>query len=380
MRSNVRGMLRDDIPSARPRLHVCCRITSVPLPRAASLMRLARSPSVVPGADDSFSRAGPRFALRVGSYDPVVRVATRTLPSPDPFDVGLTYGPLIRGRHDGSGRIVGDTWMHAVHSPAGPVTVSVRADPSSRSVHVKAWGRGRSWAVEHASGIVGMHDRRDDFAPRHAVVAALHRRRPGLRIVRFGAVYDLALATTVEQRVTTIEARRSWYALVRRHGLPAPGVYGLRLAPEAEVLSTLPDWEWRRVGIEGRRAATMRAIARDAAGLARAVELGDDVVTRRLLALAGIGPWTAAHVSMFVVADADAVPVGDWHLPRHVGHALAGEPRADDARMLELLEPFRPHRARVWRLLVAGTHAPPRRAPRAHVHNLMRLEAARARR
>ena len=78
--------------------------------------------------------------------------------------------------------------------------------------------------------------------------------------------------------------------------------------------------------------------------------------------------------------DADAVPVGDWHLPGHVGNALAGEPRADDARMLELLEPFRPHRGRVLRLLVSGVAAPPRRAPRARIHDLMRAEANRGRR
>ena len=124
----------------------------------------------------------------------------------------------------------------------------------------------------------------------------------------------------------------------------------------------------------------MGAIARDASGLARRCDRGDDVIARRLSAVPGVGPWTAAHVLMFAAADADAVPVGDWHLPRHVGHALAREPRADDARMLELLEPFRPHRARVWRLLVAGTHGPPRRAPRARIHDLMRVEAARARR
>jgi 3-methyladenine DNA glycosylase/8-oxoguanine DNA glycosylase len=316
----------------------------------------------------------------VGSYDPTVHVADRTLPSPDPFDVGLTFGPLIRGRHDRSSRIVGDTWIHAMHSPAGPVTMSVRADRPDASVHVQAWGPGRSWVMEHAGGIVGLDDPRPDFAAQHALIAELHRRRPGLRIVRIGAVYDLALATTVEQRVTTVEARRSWHALVRRHGAPAPGGHELLLPPDADVVSALPDWEWRRLGIEGRRAATMRAIARDAAGLARAAATGDDVIAARLLGLRGVGPWTGAHVLMFVAADADAVPVGDWHLPRHVGHALAGEPRADDARMLDLLEPFRPHRARAWRLLVAGTHGPPRRAPRARIHDLMRLEAARSRR
>ena len=51
--------------------------------------------------------------------------------------------------------------------------------------------------------------------------------------------------------------------------------------------------------------------------------------------------------------------VGDFHLPNLVAWALAGEPRADDARMLELLEPYRGQRARVIRLLeLSGIRAP----------------------
>ena len=56
----------------------------------------------------------------------------------------------------------------------------------------------------------------------------------------------------------------------------------------------------------------------------------------------------------FVLGDPDAVPVGDLHLPREIGWALAAEPRANDARMLELLEPYRGNRFRLIRLLLAS--------------------------
>jgi hypothetical protein len=58
------------------------------------------------------------------------------------------------------------------------------------------------------------------------------------------------------------------------------------------------------------------------------------------------------------------VSVGDFHLPNIVAYGLAGEPRADDARMLELLEPFRGRRALVVRLLELGGPRPPRYGPR----------------
>jgi hypothetical protein len=59
--------------------------------------------------------------------------------------------------------------------------------------------------------------------------------------------------------------------------------------------------------------------------------------------------------------------------------ALTGETvarRVADARMLELLEPYRPHRYRVVRLaLAAGGHGG-RRTPRAEIPDLLRKEAS----
>jgi 3-methyladenine DNA glycosylase/8-oxoguanine DNA glycosylase len=75
-------------------------------------------------------------------------------------------------------------------------------------------------------------------------------------------------------------------------------------------------------------------------------------------------------VTAVALGDVDAVPVGDYGLPGLVGHALAGERDADDARMLELLEPFRPQRWRAMRLLLTSGAGPARRAPRARARSL----------
>ena len=60
----------------------------------------------------------------------------------------------------------------------------------------------------------------------------------------------------------------------------------------------------------------------------------------RLTAVRGIGAWTAGIVQRLCFGDADAVEVGDFHIPNMVAWNLAGEDRADDERMLELLEPL----------------------------------------
>ena len=58
------------------------------------------------------------------------------------------------------------------------------------------------------------------------------------------------------------------------------------------------------------------------------------------------------------------------HLPDVVAWALAGEPRADDDRMLELLEPYRGQRGRVQRLLEASHISPPAWGPRMEAREI----------
>jgi 3-methyladenine DNA glycosylase/8-oxoguanine DNA glycosylase len=116
------------------------------------------------------------------------------------------------------------------------------------------------------------------------------------------------------------------------------------------------------MGVERRRADVIRRAAARGAWLEGASDAAQ--ATRRLTSLAGIGPWTAAEVVRSAFGDPDAVSVGDFHIPNMVAWALAGEPRADDARMLELLEPYRGQRGRVQRYLEVGRVTAPRYGPR----------------
>ena len=156
-----------------------------------------------------------------------------------------------------------------------------------------------------------------------------------------------------EQKITGTEAFRAYAALLRAHGEPAPGPR--RPAPSAATprrWPSLPYHAYHPIGIERRRAEVVRRAAARATWLESSASAEE--ATRRLTSLPGIGPWTAAEVVRTAFGDPDAVSVGDYHLPNMVAWALAGEPRADDARMLELLEPYRGQRGRVQRLLEVG--------------------------
>jgi len=57
-------------------------------------------------------------------------------------------------------------------------------------------------------------------------------------------------------------------------------------------------------------------------------------------------------------------------VPHLVAWALAGEARGTDERMLELLEPYAPHRGRTQLLIERSGIGPPKFGPRMEVRSI----------
>lgn len=288
-----------------------------------------------------------------------------------PFDLVRTLAPLVRGRGDRTIRLGSGRAAWATRTPDGPATISVVA--SVGHVRAEAWGPGAEAALAHLPSALGITadapTAGDLIAAGHPLVADLARRMPGIRIPGTGAVLEALLPAILEQKVTGHEARGAWHGLVRTHGEAAPGPdAGLRLIPSPATLARLPYYAYHPFGIERRRAELIRRVAARASWFEAVTVMSPEDARARLTAEPGIGPWTAAEVAVRALGDPDAVSVGDFHLPNLVAWALARQPRGDDARMLDLLEPFAGQRALVIRLLEAsGIRAPrygPRLAPR----------------
>jgi 3-methyladenine DNA glycosylase/8-oxoguanine DNA glycosylase len=142
----------------------------------------------------------------------------------------------------------------------------------------------------------------------------------------------------------------------------------MRVGPPAATWAAIPSWEWHRAGVEGIRAATIRAAVRVAGRLEQLAARSPADADRALQSLSGIGPWTSAEIRQRAFGDPDAVSVGDYNLPGAVGWALAGRV-VDDAGMLELLAPYAGHRYRATRLIELTGIRPPRRGPRNSVRD-----------
>jgi len=258
--------------------------------------------------------------------------------------------------------------IRATRTPDGPATIALTVD--GERLHFEAWGPGADRALDGAPALAGVEDGRDGFAPADRLLADLDRRMPGLRIGRSGAVLEALIPAVLEQKVTGAEARRAYRGIIAQWGETAPGPFGLRLLPPPEILARLPYEAFHPIGLERRRADLIRSVALRAARFEEIVDLPLPDAYRRLTALPGLGPWTAAEVALRALGDPDAVSVGDYHIPNMVGFALAGERKATDARMLELLAPYRGQRGRVIRLLEASGIRPPARGPRMSTRSI----------
>ena len=297
------------------------------------------------------------------------RVPTRSIPLDGPLDLARTLGLHVHGGGDPTIRIRASEAVRATRTPAGAATLHIRV--TGAGVMADAWGPGAALVLDGLPGLLGLDDDRTGFdAGLHPLVRELDRHARGVRLSRSGAVLEALIPAILEQKVTGREAWRGERLIVRRWGEPAPGPFGLWLQPRPDVLAAAPYHEFHPLGIERRRADLVRRVADRAARFEEIVSMPRDAAYARLTSVPGIGPWTAAEVMIRAVGDPDAVSVGDFHLPNVVAWALAGEARADDARMLELLEPWRGHRARVIRLIETSGIRPPAFGPRHEVRSI----------
>jgi 3-methyladenine DNA glycosylase/8-oxoguanine DNA glycosylase len=293
------------------------------------------------------------------TYDRAVReqVATsaRTVTFPTVVSPRTALFPLRRGPGDPCFQIDdGAIWRTSLLG-SGSVTARI-SRAAANAVDCTAWGDGADEFLDGLPAMLGADDDPWDFAPVNPIVVDAHRRVPYLRLGRTGQVLEALIPAVLEQRVQGKDAFRAWRLLVTKFGTPAPGPAParMRVPPSAEVWRYIPSWEFHRANVDPGRARTVVGCAQRASSLQRLTSRPAEQARDALMSLPGVGIWTAAETAQRAFGDPDALSVGDYHVPKMIGWTLLGRP-VDDAEMVELLEPMRPHRHRVVRLLVASS-------------------------
>jgi 3-methyladenine DNA glycosylase/8-oxoguanine DNA glycosylase len=287
----------------------------------------------------------------------------------------ITLSPLRRGPRDPCFQVCDDgaIWRTSL-LPSGAVTARI-SRAALNAVECTAWGTGAEEFLDALPAMLGADDDASDFVPHEPTVAAAHRRVPHLRLGRTGQVLEALIPAVLEQRVPGADAFRAWRVLVTKFGTPPPGPAParMRVPPSADVWRHIPSWEFHRANVDPGRARTIVSCARRASSLERLTSWSATRARDALTSLPGVGVWTAAETAQRAFGDPDALSVGDYHIPKMIGWTLLGRPIAD-ADMVELLEPMRPHRHRVVRLLEAsGLAYEPRRGSRLPVQDIRSL-------
>ncbi|WP_433057729.1 DNA-3-methyladenine glycosylase family protein [Dactylosporangium sp. CS-033363] len=279
---------------------------------------------------------------------------------PERYDLAGTMRGLALVGGDPTLSVGARTSWFATRTPDGPG--SIRFDLTGDELTWEAFGPGADWLLERPDAIAGLRDDLTGFAElarAHPLVHRLAREHAGLRMATTGRVFHHLVPTILGQKVSGKEAAHGYVRILRKFSEPAPGpCAGLYLPPEPEVIAATPYWAFHPLGVEQKRADTLRRAAAQAAALERCADAVS--CTARMVSIAGIGPWTAAEVTRAAYGDVDVVSVGDYNIKNTVAFALTGAARGTDEHMLELLAPFAPHRGRVCALLARAGIAAPR--------------------
>lgn len=243
-------------------------------------------------------------------------------------------------------------WLRAVRDRDGtPRVLHVVHDAEAQALVVRAAPSPGTAAL--ARVVVRAFDLATDLAPfrdlarRDPILAPLVRARPALRLPQYLDPFEATVRAILGQQVSVAGAATLADRLVVAHGEPldAPAdAPPLRAFPRAATLADAGPDRLRAVGLTQAKARAIHGVAvAVAAGVLdfdalRALPQGE--AERALVALPGIGPWTAHWLRLRALGDGDAFPAADLGVLK----ALRARGVEGSAAIAALAERWRPWR------------------------------------
>ena len=162
-----------------------------------------------------------------------------------------------------------------------------------------------------------------------------------------GDHYAALVRSIVGQQLSVVAARSIYRRLLEHFGGRPP-------TPE-EVLAADPDEMRIAAGLSRAKTAYLRSLAEHVISgeleLDRLDDLPDDEVLAKLVAVKGIGAWSAQIFLMFQLERPDVLAVGDLGIRRAVERAYGLDALPTPAELTALAEPWRPFRTAACRIL-----------------------------
>ena len=184
----------------------------------------------------------------------------------------------------------------------------------------------------------------NELTARDAEVAALVAQHGIPALFRRPAGFPSLVLLVLEQQVSLASGAAAYRRVRERIGGMSP----------VRLLATSPE-ELREDGVSRQKDRYLRALAQavvDGSLDLDALTAADDAeARRRLVALPGIGRWTADTYLLVCLGRPDVWPVGDRALQVATAEALGLDVVPDQAALEAIGERWRPHRATAARLL-----------------------------
>lgn len=184
----------------------------------------------------------------------------------------------------------------------------------------------------------------EDLAPVNAhlahdpLLAPLVTRRPALRRIGYPDPFEAAATTVVGQQVSLAAMRTFAGRLVAGYG--GTPVAGMKPFPAADAVARIPEDELQAaIGLTRARTRTLLAVAAAVSDAGAQPAHAFPLTRDELLALPGIGPWSADYLDVRARLDPDAFTPGDLVLRRALGRISAREAEA----RAEAWRPYRAH-------------------------------------
>lgn len=242
------------------------------------------------------------------------------LPVRQPFDWNSLLAFLRLRATPGVEIVTDSAYSRTIADADAPQTLSVAYDPTSAILQITYSGDpGARTLVEGRAKLIFKPDAStapiEEFLGRDAWLAGLVTRQPGLRVPGGWSPFEIALRAILGQQVSVPAATTLMGRLVRAAGTRLTETSWLFPAPGQVLESSLSD-----LGVPGSRRETVKALARFFA------ENGDECLSHddaqaRLLAIKGVGKWTAGYVLMRSGDSHDHWPEGDLVLRKALSNA-----------------------------------------------------------
>ncbi|GAA3204702.1 AlkA N-terminal domain-containing protein [Microbacterium terregens] len=309
---------------------------------------------------------------RGGGSQPLDGAIDLVLPHRGPLDAEGLFAWMTARAVSGMESATPASFARTLRLPGGPAWFELRLDETGR-VRLRA----RLTHLADLSTLVTRARRLFDLdadpiaidaaLSRHPELAPLVARVPGIRVPGAADPHEMLIRAMVGQQITVSAARTALTALTDALGEPVSiGATGPGAANQARLFPTMAAIAEHGHEVLRGPAARIRALVGAAAALADGslrLGPGDEAADQRaaLLALPGVGPWTADYVRMRVLGDTDVFLPGDVAV--RTGAAAVGLPA--DPRALEAwaarTAPWRSYfTAHLWRAVPVRPPAPRR--------------------